>query len=195
MLVEPRCILCGRRGAPVCVRCETRLAAAPSLALPLDLDACVALFHYEGAAPVVTALKNAGRRDLLGWLAPLLAARIDPPPGTVVTWAPTGPARRLARGFDHAELLARAVARRWERRAVPLLRREPGPPQAGHTAVDRRSNPSFRARRPAPASVILVDDVVTTGATLTAAARTLRRAGAATVTALVVARAPQRRAA
>ncbi len=193
MLLGSACLICGQPGVAVCAACAGDLAPAPSLSLPLELDACVALFHYDAAGPIVTAMKNGGRRDVVGWLAQRLAARIDLPSGAVVTWAPTGQARRLARGYDQAELLARAIARRWHRQAVPLLRREPGPPQAGMAAADRRVNPSFRAVRPASASVILVDDVVTTGATLTAAARALRRAGAASVTALVVARASRSR--
>jgi predicted amidophosphoribosyltransferase len=70
------------------------------------------------------------------------------------------------------------------------LRRLPGPPQTGLPAVDRRRGPVFRARNAAPFTVLLVDDVATTGATLAAAAAALREAGAARVLAATAARTP-----
>lgn len=195
VLVEVVCALCDRPGDPVCARCAGALRPAPSLAVPLGLDACTALFDYTGARRLVTAMKNGGRRDLVGWLAAQMAAVAPPPPGAVVTWAPTGTPRRHARGFDQAELLARALARRWGLPGAALLWRRPGPAQAGRSAGARRHNPAFAPRRACPPTVVVVDDVATTGATLTAAAATLRAAGAMSVRAVVAARAPARRAA
>jgi predicted amidophosphoribosyltransferase len=108
----------------------------------------------------------------------------------VVTWAPTTVARRRQRGFDHAELLARSVARGLSVPARSLLRREPGPPQTGLAAAARRRGPVFAAARRASRSVLLVDDVATTGATLAAAAAALRGAGAQRVVAVTAARTP-----
>lgn len=162
----------------------------PSLAVPLGLDSCQALVAYDDEArALITSLKNRGHRSLVPALADGLAGLVAAERPTVVTWASTGVPRRRQRGFDQAELLARAVGRRLGLRCVPLLRRLPGPPQAGRTSEDRRTNPGFRARGPAPLCVLLVDDVATTGATLTAAARVLRDAGAVAVHGLVVARA------
>lgn len=173
----------------VCASCEASLASAPPLATPLHLDACRALFTYDDVSrPLLTGLKNGNRRDSVAWLAERLAAT-GAPEVDVVTWAPTSLGRRRRRGFDQAELLARAVARRWGLRARPLLRRLPGPSQAGRSAAERRTSPCFEAVA-ALDTVLLVDDVVTTGATVTAAARSLRALGAAEVRALVVARAP-----
>jgi len=174
----------------VCPACAATLAPAPGLPVPLGVDSCIALLDYSSARPLVTALKNGGRRDLVSWCATGLAAAGERSGFEVVTWAPTGRDRRLRRGYDHAELLARALARRWGLRCAGLLARAPGPAQAGRSAEERRANPVFSARRMVPRQVVVVDDVATTGATLTAAARALRGAGAETVRALVVARRP-----
>jgi predicted amidophosphoribosyltransferase len=115
----------------------------------------------------------------------------------VVAWAPTTPARRRARGFDPAELLARAVSRRTRLPCRALLVRRPGPPQTGLGAAARRAGPRMEPTRRASAlvlaaggRVLLVDDVATTGATLASAAHALRLAGARRVVALTAARTP-----
>lgn len=172
----------------MCPGCEVTLAGAAQLAVPLGLDECLAGFDYDAIRPLVTALKNGNRRDLVRWAADHLAT-LPAPLGATVTWAPTGSRRRRERGFDQAELLARAVARRWGAPCRPLLTRATQRAQAGRTAVERRSAPAFTTRRGVPASVVVVDDVATTGATLTAAARALRPAGATEVVGLVLARA------
>ena len=108
----------------------------------------------------------------------------------LVTWAPTSPRRRRDRGFDQAQLLARAVARRLGLPARATLRRTSSTPQTGLDARARHLGPAFRALRPSPGSVVLVDDVVTTGATLEAAASALRAAGATTVIGVTAAATP-----
>ncbi len=169
------------------------MAAPPALAVPPGLDSCRALLAYDAdVRRAVVGLKNRDERARVTALASSLARLVPAVPGLVVTWAPTSPGRRRRRGFDQAELLARAIARRAGLPVARLLVRRPGPPQAGRDAGARRSNPAFSARRCA-APVLLVDDVATTGATLSAAAGALRAGGAAAVHGLVVARAPSRR--
>jgi predicted amidophosphoribosyltransferase len=167
------------------------MRAPPALPAPPPLVSCRSLVAYDDdARRVITGVKNRDRRAAITQLADQLAALAPPVPELLVTWAPTSPARRAARGFDQAELLARAVARRLHRPVRPLLRRPPGAPQAGRSAADRRGGPRFVALRGCPSPVLLVDDVVTTGATLSAAAGALLGAGAPVVHGLVVARAP-----
>jgi ComF family protein len=107
--------------------------------------------------------------------------------------------RRWHRGFNQAELLARGLARPLGIPVVPaLVRARATAPQAGLTRAQRRANVSgsFRVRRHAAvagAHVLLVDDVMTTGATLSAAASALKRAGARRITAITIARADRTR--
>lgn len=159
---------------------------------PPGLDRCTALLAYEdGARELVTALKYRHRRDLVTLIADALADLAHPPTGAAVTWAPTTPAHRRTRGVDQAELLARALARRWRAPCRGLLRREPGPAQTGRPVGERWAHPGFVATRPVPPTVVVVDDVATTGATLSAAARALRGGGAEVVLGAVVARTPR----
>src|SRR4051794_25232212 len=196
MLFGARCVGCRRWSGPVCPACGRALARALPGPVPVGLDACHALLRYEGTATrLLTGLKYANQRALLGWLADGMGALVEghgagPAVIDVVAWAPTTDAHRHRRGFDQAELLARAVARRLRRPCRPVLRRAPGPPQTGRSARQRREGPAFTARPVPGASVLVVDDVVTTGSTLTAAAMALRRAGAATVVGAVAARTP-----
>ena len=167
---------------------------APSSDLPplAHLDRCVALLRYEGPArEVVTQLKYRNARATAGWLAGRMAALVADAPIEVATWAPTTELRRRSRGFDQAEVLARRVARHLGLPCLPLLARVPGPPQTGRTLLERRDGPQFLARRSVVGRhVLVVDDVVTTGATLSAAARALRSAGAAGVVGLAAAHPP-----
>ena len=138
---------------------------------------------YGNAKPVVAALAGAMARR---------ARRFDV---DVVTWAPTSTARRRDRGYDQAEVLARAVA--W-RLGVPcrrLLTRvgEDARPQTGRTREERLDGPRFAARgsrHVRARTVLVVDDVVTTGATLRAAEAALKAAGAGAVHAVAAAATP-----
>jgi predicted amidophosphoribosyltransferase len=156
----------------------------------LAVDAWWAVLAYDDVArALLTRCKNGQRRDLVAWLADRAAVLPRPPADAVLTWAPTGSERRRRRGFDQAELLARALARRWVVPCRATLRRRPGPAQAGRRGLDRRIHAGFDAIGVLPRSVVVVDDVATTGATLTAAGRALRAGGAEEVRAVVVARA------
>lgn len=192
VLLAVTCPVCAARGAAPCRGCAEQLRPPPALPAPREVDELLALLSYEGVGrELVARLKYANHRAALGGLARAMAALIaDPASADAVTWAPTTPERRQARGFDHAELLAKAVARHLRLPCQGLLVRRPGPAQTGRTLAERRVGPDLRAVRFSPRRVVVVDDVATSGATLTAAAFALRGAGAVVITALVAARTP-----
>ena len=155
------------------------------------MDGCAAFLAYDTAArELVTRLKYRNARASVPFLARGMAA-LAPADSDLVTWAPTTPARLRARGFDQARLLAQAVARDLHLPCRSLLRRGPGPAQTGRDAAARLAGPALAARRSVGGRrVLLVDDVVTTGATVAAAARALREAGAEAVHVVAAARTP-----
>jgi predicted amidophosphoribosyltransferase len=197
-LFPAMCVACGDvRGEPLCGACAATLVAARPAPAPLAVDRLVAVYAYDGTArELVARVKYRNARHAIAFLGAAVAAAAQPvvAPGTVVTWPPTTRARRRARGFDAAELLARSVGAALHLPVTGLLRRVDGQPQTGRAATERRRGPRFSASSVAPATVLVVDDVTTTGATLTAAAVALRAAGATRVVAAAAARTPAGRA-
>jgi len=157
------------------------------------IRSCRAGFVYdEGVRALLLALKYRNRRDVVAYLASEIAALVDVE-ADVITWIPTTTARRRDRGFDQAELLARGVGRRVGIPVRSLLRRVDGQAQTGRDAQARRGGPQFAPRhRRAGRSVVIVDDIGTTGATLLAAARVLTQAGWAEIHARPAAWTPRR---
>lgn len=155
---------------------------------------------YEGTLrTAIHELKYGGQRRVAAGLADAalrsgcLSALVEP--GAVLVPVPLHPRRRRERGFNQSELLAREIGRRTGAAVAPaaLVRRQDTPPQTGLCAAARRANvkDAFAVRqraRVAGRTVVLVDDVFTTGATAQACARALREAGAADVRLLTMAR-------
>ncbi len=190
MLLSTSCPACGAIGPAPCPSCRSAVRRAPALPRPPGVTSCAALLAYDGVGrEIVARLKYANARSALPWLADGMAG-LATAPADAVTWVPTTPQRRRRRGFDHGRLLAGAVARRLALPCRPMLARLPGPPQTGRTRAERLDGPRLLVPAGAalPRRVILIDDVATTGATLSAAARALIAAGAAEVHAVVAAR-------
>lgn len=219
LLLSPRCLVChqpGADGLDLCPACRAALPwhrpACPHCALPTPagevcghclrkpppLQASVAVFEYGFPLDrLVPRLKFhqdlAAGRLLAALMHPALQAAERP---QALVPVPLHPTRLRERGYDQALELARPLARalRLPLRAGLLERVRATTPQSALDAATRAGNlrGAFHARAGAalPAHVALVDDVMTTGATLHAAARALRRAGVARVDAWVCARVP-----
>ncbi len=158
----------------------------------------VSALSYEGdVRRRVVDMKYGGRRSFARELARQLADAVQADADgrfDVVTWAPTSTSRRRRRGFDQAAVIARYVARELGVPCRRLLVRETRAAQTGRSRVARLAGPRFRAldtRR--PRRVLVVDDVVTTGATLRAAAHALTASGWGDVTLAAAAATPTSR--
>jgi ComF family protein len=221
VVFPPRCAGCGAGAWPFCDRCRGDLIAlsppwcdrcgAPSPGArvgrcrdcPPDVIARArAPFAFEG--PARQAIHHLKYRGVRGVGRALGAAMTSAAPrgADVVTWVPLTRRRKAERGFDQSKVLAVEVARNAGLPVRSLLRRVRSTgPQAKRDAADRRTamRGSFVARDRAAvsANVLLVDDVLTTGATAAACAEALLDAGASQVMLVVGARAllrPVRRA-
>ncbi len=200
-LPGPRCGICSAALAPAitdgerCPRCRAKRPRFARLLVAFDYRACAAAREW------ILAFKHAGRADLARPLAAVLARRlaehVDRPSELALVPAPLHSLRRLERGYDQARLLAGELALRCGARAVPaLVRARATPVQGAPGSPPRRANVAgaFRADPRALAglagrAVWLVDDVVTSGATLDECARALRQVGVRNVRALALARA------
>ena len=195
LIAPPRCALC-ELGCDsrerLCGRCAATLAGAgPRLSFVPGLDAAWSAASYEGVArQLVVRLKFGGRLPLAGCAARLIAERAPAEllVGVIVP-VPPAPIRRRWRGFDPAEAIATALA---SQAGLPIdrcLSRSQGSRQVGRPRADRLANPPrVSLVGQSPEHALLVDDVVTTGATLGACARALRAGGSGRVVAVTFAR-------
>ena len=195
LLAPPLCWACRSLAAcdgPLCGACRGSLrflGPAPVAMRGLEVWAPVA---YDGpAADLVKALKFHGAARLAGDMAAIVVA--NAPAGLLagaLVPVPLHPARRRARPFNQSALIAAAISRR---AGLPvadcLIRTGPKQTQVGRSRAARLSSAGTieAAARP-PATALLVDDVVTTGATLAACAAALRAAGTRQVGAIAFAR-------
>lgn len=196
LLYPPKCVLCGKlltgKGA-VCPACMETLpeydGAAPSVRFT---TAGAVSFFYEAA------LRDSFLRFKFGgssfyaqtyglWMAHTIRDRLD---GRydLLTWVPVSRARKRARGYDQAELLCRRIGKALGMEPLRTLQKvRHSPAQSTLTdAAQRRANVSgaYRAYRPERFSgkrILLIDDIVTTGATLCECSRVLLEAGAADI--------------
>jgi predicted amidophosphoribosyltransferase len=212
LFVPRRCAACGRGEKTVCADCLAALVllrgplcrrcGAPTAWPVQRCSECAgrrlaftnarAAVAYEGAGrALVIGWKERGLRSLAGLFADLVEETVPRPTADALVFVPAERDRSLWRGHNPAEALAAALATRWRLRLVPALcRTRPMGRQTGLPRTARRANVqgAFRAFG-VPPEVALVDDVYTTGATVSAAATALRRSGARVVHVVTFARA------
>ncbi|HEX3256518.1 MAG TPA: double zinc ribbon domain-containing protein [Gaiellaceae bacterium] len=216
LLLPRRCAACGHGEELVCASCRAGLrrldgplcarCGAPT-AWPIErcrecagrrlpFASARAAVAYDGSArPLVAGWKERGLRPLAREFAALVAETVQRPVVVELAFVPGDPERGLKRGQNAAEALARELGLLWELPVRPRVGRlHATRPQRGLTREARSRNVrgSFAAVSRPGATVALVDDVYTTGATVAAAARELRRAGARTVHVVTFARTVRR---
>ncbi len=152
------------------------------------LDSFTAVWYYEGKVrDSLRRFKFYGARSYARDYGAVLAAKLLRGGACVdaVTWVPVSAKRRRHRGYDQAELLARAVARELNLPVVALLRKNrDNPPQSSESGEARRANVLGVYDSIGDAAgkrLLLIDDILTTGATANECARVLKTAGAAQV--------------
>lgn len=203
LLFPPKCPFCRTvlDEPGICAACRKTLPwtqEEEALRTGPDGLVCAAPFFYEGAVrECLLRLKfNGGSPagEPLGRLiaqcaAEQLSGRFD-----TVTWVPVGPKRLRRRGYDQARLLTESACRCWNVKPLRLLIKPvDNPAQSGLKDTAARRANVLGIYEAAPRAVIrdrrilLIDDICTTGATLTACIRTLRDAGAAEVVCAAVA--------
>ena len=213
LVLPRRCVVCGSDGVVLCSACDGHLVrlgsprcercGAPT-AWPVErcrecsgrriAFACAraAVAYDDAAKRLVGAWKERGQRALGEVAAEIVDEVLARPSAYTITFVPADHDRLLKRGHNPAQRLAEALGQRWQLPVVPLLQRAPGrAAQKGLTLAERRRNVrgAFAATGPVPKTIILVDDVYTSGATVSAAATALRKDGASRVEVVTFARA------
>lgn len=216
-LLFPRwCLGCGKEGDFICPACRRSLPRArPPLcpkcgrpqasgvlcsscaSWPAEIDGIRSPFHFDGVMrQAIHQLKYGNLRTLAPPLAQLLSDYLitNSVPGEVLVPVPLHQKRLRERGYNQSRLLVRELGRLTNLPVVDdcLTRRRPTPPQARTSTVDERRNNVASAfacceKRLREKQVLLIDDVVTSGATLNACAAALKAAGATSVWALTLA--------
>ncbi len=209
LLFPNKCILCGRildkHQTDLCTQCRTDGPDCPESRGKLPfLDSWCAVWYYEGyVRRSILRYKFRSARSYASGYGRLLAMRLSrmhPEGFDMLTWVPTGRLRRLCRGYDQVELLANAVGAELQMEPVRLLKkRRNTPPQSRISGeAERRAN-VLGAYAVCPGAevagkrILILDDVITTGATAGECARVLLTAGAKQVHCGAVARARMHR--
>jgi len=208
LLYPPKCVFCRGLLEPdereICRECRMNLPVfdGPQRTGRYFSALCAPL-RYEGVVrESLLRYKFGGLRQYAACYGELLAAAASTRLAgkfNLITWVPAGRRRRRKRGYDQALLLAEETGKRLGLRPVPTLRKpRDNPAQSSMAnAGSRRANvmgvyEPVRPERFAGKRVLLIDDIITTGATLSEAARTLRTAGAADVVCAALAAADER---
>lgn len=205
-LLGARGLACPRCAMPVGPHADLLGGCSECRGRSLGFDRAIALGPYQGPIRhLCLALKHEPNAWIARWLAELVVEgcseaiskelAAEPGPPAWIAPIPLHWRRRMVRGYNQAEALAEAAARPLALKSRRLLRRiswTPALARIGRSERTKIMQEAFRVARPAGLAgrtVLLVDDILTTGATCGAAARALKRAGASRVVVVVVARA------
>lgn len=217
LLFPPRCVHCGADGSLFCDTCEAvstrlrpvetcRTCALPSptstceicFAEPPALNRAVAVFTYQPEIrDAITALKYKDIRTIASRLGTLMAEALPDPSRTQIDAllpVPVSRSRMRSRGYNQSELLARGIAaiKNIEIRSDLLVRNVDRGPQARAGSIEERAEnvtDAFSVNGNVDGlRIMLIDDVMTTGATLNSCAKALKYSGASWVGSLVLAR-------
>lgn len=194
LLFPPRCAFCGKSGVRgVCPECEKSL---PYCKTPLherpEIGACLAPLKYEGAVrEALLRYKFHGGQSCCTGFGDLLAQAAAEHFGgqfDLVAYVPVSKKRKQERGYDQSYLLAREMCRHWGVAPETLLQKTKN--NAAQSSLSSRAErqenvagayAAVQAEKIRGARILLIDDILTTGATLREAARVLREAGAESV--------------
>ena len=194
LLFPPKCVLCGKilgdGEQDLCRECRVEAPLYPNRKRKLQfLDSFAAVWYYEkNIRRSLLRFKFYGRRSFARSYGRLLAMELlnEHPDGfDILTWIPVSRLRKLRRGYDQVELIAKAVGKELGITPVPVLRKIRGnPPQARITGEAKRRANVLGVYAVLPGAdvagkkIVLLDDILTTGATMGEAARVLLTAGA-----------------
>lgn len=197
LLFPEKCVLCGqvldRDEMDLCRKCRVDSPDCPvSRAKYPFLDRWTALWYYEGAVRrSLLRYKFHGRRNYAAAYGRMLSMKLqreDRADADIITWIPISEKRKRKRGFDQVELLAEKVSAELQIPAEPTLwKRRDNPPQSGIRGEAQRRANVLGAYEALPTQamvgkrILLLDDILTTGATAGEAARVLLTAGAKSV--------------
>lgn len=176
-LLPSTCVACRRVGRTICDSCLNQLEPSPRQ-VNREIVGWAAIDYGKVATSAINAFKEHGRTALLGEFCRLLDA-IDLPANAVLVGLPSAASATRKRGFVPAELLADRLARRRSLRSAHALVFSRKIADQAHLSREQRSRnlTGSMIAKPLAGPVVLVDDVVTTGASLREAARAMLAAG------------------
>ena len=192
----PRCVVCGvekRVDAYLCPDCAAELELRRADASVAGAYPAYSAYEYSGlAAKLVQRYKYGGDKWLCAFMADAIIESVDMSEVDAVCHVPLHDRRRKSRGFDQASELAQSIAAQTGKPYISALRRVRNTPtQTKLNAQQRQQNMrgAFEIFQPVSGRVLLIDDVLTTGATAAECAAALVAAGAKAVTVATFARA------
>ena len=207
-MMPKKCLGCGREGTYICKDCEVFLSEVdPMLGSPtspvilgeIGLPNIVSVWEYEGLMEkLILKIKYDGCYDIVGELVETVFKKIDLnlPKDMIITFVPMYNKKERRRGFNQSELIAQRVGDKIGRPVVRLLgKMKDNQSQVGLGPQERLSNVKdvfqFQTKLSlvqVPSSVLLVDDVYTTGATMNECVKILKKGGIKSVYGFTIAR-------